>query len=370
MEYREETYFEKFSSKDYDYFVLGADIGGTNTNIAICGVKKNKPVLIFSHHFSTPQLNNLSEAINETLKTAKERYGVEIEKSCIAAAGPVSSDHKKVRIFVKAKWDIDANDILKGTLLKSTFLINDFDAIGLGINLLDKNNEKDLIIIPHPNNYHPKGAEKGVIGVIGAGTGLGKNILIYNEHLDAYVPSPSEGGHADFPISDYFEFVMAQYIKNLRGIKENLNCEQVCSGPGLTNIYRYLRELKRFPDTEITKQIGKAPEEQIPTLISDNEQKDETCKEVMKIFVRNYAKIAKNFCMDIMAVGGLYIAGGIAAKHAHLFRNKEFMENFESLYEMSKILKEIPVYVITNYNVSLLGSSFAAINLDKYAIKK
>jgi glucokinase len=370
MDYKEQIYFDKFSAKDYEYFVLGVDIGGTNTNIAVCGVQDRKPVLIFSQHFHTTQLSNLTEAINETLKHAKERFNIEIEKSCIAGPGPVSADHSFLRVFVKATWDIKAEDILKNTMLKSTFIINDFDAIGFGINLLDKNNEKDVVAILHPNNYQPKGVEQGMIGVIGAGTGLGKNILVYDAHLDAYVPHPSEGGHSDFPATDEFETKMVNYVRKLLNVEENLPCEQLCSGPGTTNIYKYLRHLRKYPDTQITNEIDNAKEEDIPVLISKYENRDKICKETMKIFVRNYAKISKNFCLDILATGGLYIAGGIAAKHVHLFKEPEFMQVFESVFQYSSILKEIPVFVITNYNVSLLGSSFAAINLDKYAIRK
>ncbi|MBW2995548.1 glucokinase [Candidatus Woesearchaeota archaeon] len=363
----EKVYFKKFSSKDYEYFVLAADIGGTNTNIAICGVKNKKPILIFSHHFQTAKLNLLTDAINETLKTAKERFNIEVAKACIAGPGPVSPDHSQLRVFLKADWDINAHNILKQTMLKSIFIINDFDAIGFGINLLEKN---DLVVVPHPNNYLPKPFEKGVIGVIGAGTGLGKNILVYDEHLGAYVPHPSEGGHADFPITDCNELEMANYIRASKKINENITSEQLCSGPGTVNIYRFLRSKKQFPETEVTKEIDAANEEEMPGLISKYEHKDKTCKEVMKIFIKNYAKLAKNFCLEIMATGGLYIAGGIAAKHSHLFKEKHFMETFESVYKFSKILRETPVYVITNYNVSLLGSAFAAINLDKWAVKK
>jgi glucokinase len=370
MEYREEIYFKEFSSKDYEYFVLAADVGGTNTNTAICGVKEKKPVLIFSHHFQTAQLKNLHEAINETLKTAKERYDIEVQKSCIAGAGPVSEKRNSLNIFIKANWGIDAKEILKNTMLKSTFIINDFEAVGFGINLLDKNNEKDLIIIPHPNNYLPKGTEKGVIGVIGAGTGLGKTFLTYDTYLDAYIPNASEGGHADFPVENHFELEMATFVRNFRNIKENLNCEQLCSGPGIANIFRFLLASNKLGETETSRKIRNASDDDLPGLIGENYSKCEICREAMNIFTKNYAKLAKNFCLETMATGGLYIAGGIAAKYPNLFKEKMFMASFESVYEFSKILREIPVYVITNYNVSLLGAAFAAINLDKWAIKK
>jgi glucokinase len=368
MDYREEIYFKEFSSKEYEYFVLAADIGGTNTNIAICGVRGKKPVLVFSHHFQTIQLNNLHEAINETLKTAKERYNIEVEKSCIAGPGPVSQRKDRLRIFVKAKWDIDAYEILNNTFLKSAIIINDFDAIGFGVNLLDKNSEKDLVTVPHQNNYLPKGSEKGVIAVIGAGTGLGKNFLIYDEKVNSYVPHSSEGGHADFPVTTHFELEMATYIRNLKDIKENLPCEELCSGKGIANIFKFLTE--KFSETETTRKIKSANGEDIPALVADNEIKDKTCKETMKIFLTNYARLAKNFCLETMATGGLYIAGGIAAKHPEWFRSSDFMQTFESVHEFSGILREIPVYVITNYNVSLLGSAYAAANFDAWATKK
>jgi glucokinase len=366
MDYKEQIYFDKFSSADYTYYVLAVDVGGTNTNLAVCGVHNNKPYLVFSHHYQTQKLNDLSEAINETLKVAYERYSISVGKACIAAAGPISSDRSSVRIFLKAKWDINARSILDKTMLGSVLIINDFDAVGFGINLLE---EKDTAEIAHKKNYYPKGAEKGTIAVIGAGTGLGKSILKYDAQAGVYIPIASEGGHSDFPISDYFEFCLANYIRTVNNIKENASCERMCSGPAIIDIYSYLRELKMYDETGTTKLIDSAPEDKA-SMIANFEQRDPTCREAMKIFVRNYGKITKNFCMEVLATGGLYIAGGIAAKNISLFRNFEFIDSFESLHEMSGVVREIPIKIITDYNVSLLGSALASIIWDSYAVKR
>jgi len=353
-----------FDKNNYEFFVLGCDIGGTNANFGILGVKGKDVDFLSRIRFKTKDIQNLHDAINQTLVYAKENYDIEIFKSCIAAAGPISADGK-VCNPTNFSLEISVEKILANTALVFVTLINDFEAIGYGVNLLDKNNEKDLVPLPHTDSSLPQPIEKATASVVGAGTGLGKAILIW-EKGRGYIPRPSEGGHVDFPIASEEEWKIIKFLKEKYN-SETIGYETLVSGQGITNIYKYLRQNSK--ETEVTKQLDVADDKDKPSLIAENVDKDETCRKTYELFRRFYARAARNFALETMARGGVYLAGGIIAKDVELFK-EQFMKEFEKNYRLKSVLKEIPVYVIVNYDVSILGAGNVAANFPEKAFQK
>jgi glucokinase len=194
--------------------------------------------------------------------------------------------------------------------------------------------------------------------IIGAGTGLGKSILTYDEHFNAYIPNPSEGGHGDFPAQSEFELELIDYVKKLRGISEPLIYEELLSGRGIENIYLFLKDTQGLNDSQFTNEINNSTDKAY--LISKYKNQDETCEKTFNLFTKFYARCAKNFVLDSLARGGLFIAGGIAAKNKEIFTSNEFFQEFENVSSYSDIMKKIPIYVIVNYDVSLYGACYAA----------
>ena len=345
--------YKKINKKIHTSYILGGDIGGTNANLGIFGAKKNLPELLLSFHFKSNELKGLHKAVNETLAYIKKNYKIEINKACFAVAGVLSPDKDFAKV-TNAKWDVSKNLLLGKTKLKKISLINDFEAVGYGINMLSK---KDITIIKK-NKKIPKAP----VLVVGAGTGLGKTALVYNEHYKSYAPIPSEAGHSDFPAQSQKELELVNFIKKHKKIKQNISYEQVLSGQGLSNIYLFLRKNKRFKETKYTKEIDKSRNN--PELISKYRKIDETCKTVFEMFKAFYARFAKNFALDCLAFGGVYIAGGIAPKNRDIFDSR-FIKEFEKNYKHADLLKKVPVYLILNYNVGLLGAGFAGIRFLK-----
>ncbi|MBW3012550.1 glucokinase [Candidatus Woesearchaeota archaeon] len=337
---------EYTNSHDYKEYVLAADVGGTHTNIGICGLNQ-RPELVFSTHFASSQIKHIADAINETLKIAYEKYHIEVARACIAVAGVVAVDRQSVKL-TNLDWVIKREDIFARTMLKDVVLINDFDAIGYAINIIT------------PEQYVPlaekKPAEHEVIAIVGAGTGLGKSHLIWNGRF--YQPHWSEGAHSDYAASDDFEFEMMQYTKKIHKIEQAMLWEDFVSGQGIVNIYRFLRYKEIFPNTKYTREIDRNPALQIPKLITEYADRDQTCKKTLEIFIRNYAKCCRSFCLDVMALGGLFLAGGIAIKHKHMFE-EHFMPLFMENQKMEDVLKRIPVWLITDYNISMTGAAYA-----------
>ena len=352
-EYELKIFNEKNLKKVYSEYLLGIDVGGTYTNIGVAGLEKNKPVLLFSLNFESQKLNSLIQVINKTLTYAKTNYNIDISFACIGAAGVISPKNDFAKL-TKLPWDVDLKEILQETPLKKAFIINDFQAIGYAINLLDKNNKNDLIEI-RLGEISNQNCETKV--VIGAGTGLGKSILYFDKKYNSYIPKASEGGHADFPVENNSELELLDFIKNFRKIQKPIIYEELISGRGLESIYLFLRKNREYDETKYTKEIdeslSKAP------LISKYKSMDTTCKETFNLFTKYFARCARNFVLDTMATGGLYIAGGIASKNKEIFNSKEFIDEFEKSFKRDFVLKKVPIYVIINYDVSLLGTCYA-----------
>jgi len=353
LNYRVEVFDKRILDKKFPFYIMGLDVGGTNTNIAVAGVKDIKNMkILFSLDFKTQELNSLTPAVNETLDYAYREYNIIVKHACIGAAGVVSSSNDYVDL-THVKWNISSKTLVKETPLEKVFIINDFQAVGYGINLLDL--EKDVFKVRTCNRKTSEETK----AVIGAGTGLGKCILVYNKKCNMFIPLPSEGGHSDFPVQNNYEMMLVEFIKKIRKNSKPVNYEELISGRGIENIYLFLRDKKEFPESKYTEEIDHSNDK--TPLISKYRNVDETCKEVFRLFTKFYGRCVKNFILETMATGGLYIGGGIAAKNKEIFSSNEFFEEFENTYQRSTLIKNIPVYVILNYKISLYGTCLAGI---------
>ncbi len=343
--------------KGSESFFLGADVGGTNINIGIFGVKDKSTKLLISFHFKSKEVKGLEKALNEVFYYIQKKYNKAITNACIAVAGVLSQNHCFAKM-TNSKWDVNKNVLLKKTKFKNIILLNDFEAVGYGINVLNK---KDIWVIKKSEkNSKSKSSEsaKASIVVIGAGTGLGKSTLLYNENSNSYFSIASEAGHSDFPAQNKYELELVNFIKKLIKTK-NVSYEHLLSGKGINYIYLFLRNSKRFTKTKYTREIDASKssknQEQFTYLVSKYKSIDDTCKETFRIFKNTYAIFARNFALDALALGGVYIAGGIASKNKEIF-DKDFIKTFEDNTEYTSILKRIPLYLILNCDVGLLGT--------------
>jgi glucokinase len=349
------TYIDNINREDYESFVIGGDIGGTHTNLAVAGVKNEKTVVLFSTHFDSQKLDSLVPAIQETLEYGMKNYEIEVEKGCAGVAGAVSGCSKSK--LTNVPWEVDAQEIETKTGIKEFYIINDFQVIGYGIESIPEN---DLFV-----------ARKGSPGrgetraIIGAGTGLGKTILIFDGKN--YTPISSEGGHGDLPLHDQFDMDLAEHIK--AGRETPISYEDVLSGHGIERIYGFLeKELAgNYAVTDCGKEIERSEEKAV--LISKYRDRDRLSAETFKIFAKYYGRCSKNFVLDALATGGLYIAGGIATKNKEIFVSQQFQEQFLMAEKQKKLLEKTPIYIILNYDVSLYGACNAATRIAVTCLK-
>jgi glucokinase len=186
----------------------------------------------------------------------------------------------------------------------------------------------------------------GVKTILGAGTGLGKSIMVWDHALAHYISLPSEGGHADFAAYSEKEFALASFIKSVKGKDLPVSWEDLLSGRGIRRTHAFFKAVSENSDEELQ-----------PDEIFNARHKNNACWQTYQLYTVLYARCAKNLVLEALSYGGIYIAGGIAAKNIPLFEQPEFAQSFYCNEEHHELLQRIPVYIIADYNVSLYGSA-------------
>jgi len=340
VEFIEQLYVE--SIPESHEYILGGDIGGTNSCFGIFSIDNNKPVLLVTLKTDSQKIVNFSNVVKQILETIKEKYKITIKQACIGGPGPTSPN----KDFSKSYWmpsAIDAKDIIKNTGLERVIIINDFEIVGYGIDLI---NPADLIKL---NDIKPRPlAPKAIIG---AGTGLGTALMIWSEARNHYQSLGLGGGLLGFVPQTPIEREMADYLKTT--LSRHVSWGNILSGSrGIPRIYEFLGTTGRYDPTMTL-------EETHPAAIFNNRTQSPRCQDTVDLFMLFYARFIREFALLTQSYGGLYIAGGVAAKNIPLFQKLSFLNQVQtSESEVAQnILKQVPLYLIADYNVSLYGAA-------------
>ena len=335
--------------------LLAGDIGGTKTILRLVELSETLELkTLYEESFRSGDFPDLVPIVQKFLSTANSSTP---EKACFAIAGPVVENTAKL---TNLAWFLDTNRLTQELGILSISLINDFAAVGYGIFGLTK---QDLLTL-QVGKYQPAAP----MAVIGAGTGLGQGFLIKQENQ--YQVFPSEGGHADFAPRNELEFQLLKYLVDKHNI-QRVSVERVVSGLGITSIYQFLRDRKIATESpEIAQAVrtweqeaGKAEKTIDPGAFIGSaalEKSDRLSEQTMQLFVEAYGAEAGNLALKLLPYGGLYIAGGIAPKILPLMQNGSFLTNFTQKGRMGSLLEEIPVHIILNQQVGLIGAALSA----------
>jgi glucokinase len=324
--------------------VLAGDIGGTNTRLGLFGSSGGRLRLLSEKTYPSKNYKGLENILAEFLRGQRT-----IAAACFGVAGPVT---EKVIVVTNLPWWIDIQSLQRVLSLKNVEVINDLVANAYGISVLKK---EDFEIL------NAGRARKGNQALISAGTGLGEAILFWDG--EQFVPSPSEGGHAEFGPRNRLEMELFNYLS---GRFDHVSYERVLSGEGLFHIYQFLKDSKRFgrePSWLSEKMKGEDP----PEVISDmaHLRKNRLCVKALDLFTSIYGAAAGNLALQVMAVGGVFIGGGIAPKTIWKLKDGTFMKAFKDKGRLSRIVAQIPVRVIMNEGTALLGAASRATTLAR-----
>jgi glucokinase len=315
--------------------ILAGDVGATKTILGLFSSDNGRPSLISQRTFRSAAYKGLAAMVHEFLPQGNGAVA-----ACFGVAGPVVNGAAEV---TNLSWFVEAKTLATDLQLERVSLINDIVAIGYGVSALREN---DFLVLNQGSNVGPANA-----AVIAAGTGLGECALYWDGKR--HVPIASEAGHSDF--APYDE-ISTDFVRYLHGKGLFSNVEQVLSGPGLFHIYSFLRDTSGLPETTDIAEAMRTEDSAAVIVRAASAGQCKLCVRTLEMFVSAYGAEAGNLALRTVAVGGIYLAGGIAGRILGHLQDGRFMRSFMNKDRQSSLLSQIPVRVILNENTPLLGA--------------
>ncbi len=320
-------------------YYLSGDIGGSKTLLQVSTAQGVSAPLL-QKSYASAAYGGLAEMLDSFLQEAGKPA---IAAACLALAGPVSG--RQVRL-TNLPWAVDADAVASRFSIPQVTLINDFAAVGMGISALQAG---DLLTLQAGT------AQAGNRLVLGAGTGLG--VAWLTRAHGGYVVHPSEGGHMDFAPVDDTQYALLRYLQQRHG---HVSYERIVSGPGLVAIFEFLRDTGRGqPSAKL--RVAMAAGDAAAVLSQFAQQQDELiARNTLELFTAIYGAFAGNLALAALPRGGIYVAGGIAAKNAASLQRGDFLRAFLDKGRFSQLLQTMPVHIVLNQQVGLLGAAVCA----------
>lgn len=325
--------------------ILAVDIGASKTNLGLFTVKESprKPTMeasLVSRDFASA---------TKLLQYFLERCDCDVDSACIGVPGPVLDNQSTI---TNLPWIINGLQLEQDLSIKTIRLVNDLEATAASVPFLQ---ERDLYQLN-------KGVrrEKANRAVISPGTGLGEAFLCKNDG-NGFTAYPSEGGHCDFAPSNSLELEMLAYLQDKIG---HVSYEQVCSGLGIVNIYKFLKESTNAREPEWLQERYAQTADQSRVIIdvaTDAEIPYPICRKTLEIFVSILGAEAGNMALKVMAHGGVYLGGGIPPRIIGILDSSNFLKTFLNKGRMSSLLSDVPVHIITNLKAPMIGAAAIAI---------
>ena len=323
--------------------LLAGDIGATKTTLALySSAALNQPARL-PHKEETFQNRNFT-CFDDVLAVFLGPGGLIPPYACIGIAGPVLNDNAAM---TNLDWQLDARALEKRHGFIRVHLINDLVATAVGVPLLGS---RDLSTI---NTGKPP--DCGALAVLAPGTGLGQAFLI--PHGNDYLPCPSEGGHASFAPRNDDQLDLLDFMRRQH---RHVSVEQVCSGLAVPDLFAFMSTRHTVPEW-LNNEVEQA-EDPTPVIIEAARRAVEG-KRVCGVAVHTVqllcdilADEAANLVLKTMALGGIYLGGGLAPRLQPLLQPERFMRIFSRDYS-SSMLTHTPVYIIRNRQTALLGAS-------------
>lgn len=324
--------------------ILAGDVGGTKTHLGLFRVENGAPLLLREYRYATADFPSLEKVCIDFLGAANEP----IRSACFGVPGPIINGEARATNVSWRMQEASLSRALDGTRVR---LINDLGAAAYGvIHLADSE-----VCVIQRGAFQP---HQGDIAIIAAGTGLGESALVFEN--GRYYAVASEGGHATFAPRDDEQI---ELYRSLRARFGHVSAERVLSGPGLFNIYSFLRERSGTPEPDwLTARFAK---EDASAVVSEAalERRDAECVHALEMFVDIYGAEAGNLALKVLALGGVYLSGGIAPKILPALTDGRFIRAFLDKGRLDEMLSKIEVRVALNEGVGLIGAAYCAISL-------
>jgi glucokinase len=316
--------------------ILAGDVGGTKVHLALYDFINGKLEYSRDERYQAKDYSGLEEIVKVFLGAFT------VTAACFGVPGPVRDGRLRL---TNLPWTLDSRELAVSLGINHVFLINDLEANGYGVAELAPDQIYTL--------SEGDASQIGNRALIAAGTGLGEGLLIWNGH--SHMPYPSEGGHADYAPRNEDEIDLLRFLK--QKYNGRISQERVVSGPGLTNIYEFLREVRGIDEPVwLAERLAAEDPNAVITELA-LKAKSEICEKTMDIFVSAYGAEAGNLALKLLSVGGVYIGGGIAPRILEKLKDGRFMKAFTDKGRMSQLLINMPVRIILESRAALLGAA-------------
>lgn len=315
--------------------LLAGDIGGTHTRLGLFDPVRPRPRRLTLRVFPTLDFPDLPSMISAFLEAESIDRGA-IACACFGVAGPVVDDAAEL---TNVPWRVDARTVAKTFGLTRVRVLNDLEAMAYSVPVLEDAEVHTL------QKGEPIGS--GNISLIAAGTGLG--IALLHQVNGRFIPSPSEGGHADFSARTDREIAL---LRDLTARFGRAEVEQVLSGHGIVNIHRVAH---RTPCVAgIDPADADAPADITKAALA---RRCDGCVETVDMFVEAYGAEAGNLAIGTVATAGTYIGGGIAPKILPALTTGSFLKAFCAKAPFERMMEKMPVKIILDAGAGLIGAA-------------
>lgn len=320
--------------------ILAGDVGGTKCNLALFAEKNGKLEFVFRERFASKEFAQFDLIIREfTRRAAAHLGGDKIRAAGFGVAGPVINN----RIHAtNLPWIVDADTLADEVGVNSVVLVNDLGATGHSLQHLPP---EDFCVL---NVGSPlAGASRALLA---AGTGLGEGILFWDGNR--YKVVPSEGGHSDFsPRTDQ----QIELLKFMRHRYPQVSWELILSGRGFRTLHEFIAPSVKHP-------IFEDPDADPAPFITKSglEHSCPVCVETLDLWTNIYGAEAGNLALKVLALGGVYVAGGIAVKILSKMKDGTFFNAFRDKWHFENMLLNVPVSIVLNESAPLIGAAYEA----------
>jgi len=318
--------------------ILIIDIGGTHSRLAM--VDEDASDILLKHFRSYKSEEYLD--VDEIIQDYENSIGIKAKSAVIGVPGPVLNGTVRA---TNLPWELEEKGLAETLCFSSVKLINDVEALGYAIDVLGLD---DLVVL-NPGRHYPDAPA----AVIAPGTGFGE---AYGSRTGSrYRVFPSEGGHAGFSPSTKLELQLLEY---LMADHDHVSVESVCSGPGICNIYRFLRDRKVCIEPQWLKEALEKSTDRAGSIARNalSEDKAEAIStQTLDLFVAILGAVTGDLALTLAAKKGVYIGGGIAPQILPFLQKDLFMQSFTNKGPLSRFVADIPVNVICKPEANLYG---------------
>lgn len=321
-------------------YLLAVDIGGTKTFFQLSSEQDD---VILEQSYVSQNFSSFDLVLAEFLNQQQIK-GFTIDSACFAVAGPVCGRNANV---TNLPWELNADDLADKFNIGHVQLCNDFAAVAHGIDCL----ADDEVITLQQGEID----EHAPRAVIGAGTGLGQALLF--PETNGWRIAATEGGHIDFAPTDRIQILLLEHLIERFG---HVSYERIVSGVGLVTIYEFLRAYEQYDENLDLRQAMVEGDPAAAISQFALEKNDTHARESLDLFIKIYGSQAGNLALTVLPMAGLYIAGGIAAKNYQRFITGPFIDAFIAKGKMTSLVKKIPVRLILQPKVGLMGARLLA----------